>query len=88
MYFNQDPGFNSIRKTIWDVREIIPNIKYDQVRDWFLTNVEQKTRDVNCYNPYVALHAHHQYQVDVGFLNWQATPYSKVYIVYDDARCS
>ena len=77
LYFNQETAFTSIRNAYLDVKQIMPGIKYNQVKDWCLTNVERETRDVRGYNSYVAPHAYHEYQVDVGFITDKQLPLSE-----------
>ena len=77
LYYNPDNGFKSIRNTFLDVREIIPDIKYKQVQQWFLANVERKTKDVRGYNSYVAPHAYHQYQCDIFIITDNQLPNQK-----------
>ena len=63
LYYDQDNGFKSIRNIVLDVKQIKPDIKYNQVRDWFLTKVENKTKDVRGFNSYVAPGPYHELQL-------------------------
>ena len=68
-YYDQDVGYQSVMKTLLLVKEIIPDIKFNQVKERFLTNVERKTRDVKGYNSYVPQRPYHQLQIDIYIYN-------------------
>lgn len=66
-YYSRD-GYKSMRNTFLDVKKVNPDIKYSQVKEWFETNLERKTKEGRGFNSFVAPEAYHEYAVDLFFI--------------------
>ena len=67
IYF-EPSGYGSIQSTFKDANKIDKTIKLDNVKEWFKSNVEQKTK-YSGQNSYVAQKPYEEYQVDLFFIN-------------------
>ena len=60
-----DPaGFDGIRKTLEDARKNDKSITYNDVKEWFEKNIEQK-KQLKGFNSFVANEAKFEYQIDL-----------------------
>ena len=59
-------GYGSIQNTSKDVKQVDKTIKLDDVKAWFISNVEQKTK-YSGQNSYVAQKPYEESQVDLFF---------------------
>ena len=67
VYF--DPaGYSSIKTTLEDARKKDKTITYNDVKEWFQKNIEQK-KQLKGYNSYVANEAKFEYQIDLFFIS-------------------
>lgn len=67
IYYSPD-GYQSIRNTYLQVKQVKPDIKYDDVKKWFETNIQRKTKEGRGFNSFVAPEAYHEYAVDLFFI--------------------
>ncbi len=64
-----DPaGFSSIKTTLEDARKKDKSITYNDVKEWFQKNIEQK-KQLKGFNSYVANEAKFEYQIDLFFIS-------------------
>ena len=63
-----DPaGFDGIKKTLEDARKKDKSITYNDVKEWFEKNIEQK-KQLKGFNSFVANEAKFEYQIDLFFI--------------------
>ena len=67
IYF-EPSGYGSIQNTFIAARKVDKTIKMDDVKAWFVANVEQKTK-YSGQNSYVAQKPYEEYQIDLFFIN-------------------
>ena len=67
IYF-EPSGYGSIQNTLKAARKVDKTIKLDDVKAWFVANVEQKTK-YSGQNSYVAQKPYEEYQVDLFYIN-------------------
>ena len=66
-YF-EPSGYGSIQSTFKDAHKIDKTIKLVDVKAWFTSNVEQKTK-YSGQNSYVAQKPYEEFQIDLFFIN-------------------
>jgi hypothetical protein len=67
IYFDVS-GYGSIQNTLKESKQKDKTITLDNVKEWFKSNVEQKTK-YSGQNSYIAQKPYEEYQVDLFFIN-------------------
>jgi len=67
IYYDKS-GYGSIVKTFKDAKHIDNTLTYNDVKDWFDKNIENK-RQIRGMNSFIANHSFQEFQIDILFFS-------------------